>query len=432
MIHMLGKDIIRLHAGWLIDGSGRPPENDVLITIADGRIQRLTGVDTPGSGGIAPVEDLSRCTVMPGLIDSHVHLFMSGTHDLVVRERQLEADFDTVREAITRRLGKCLENGIIAVRDGGDRHGHALAYKQEVLDPRALPVAVSAAGRAWRRGKRYGRLIGRPPDPGRGLSGSIRNSRESVDHVKIVNSGLNSLVRFGRETPPQFSLEEMTAAVAAAKEMGLKTMVHANGRVPVDIAVRAGCDSIEHGFFMGRDNLERMAERQVVWVPTAGTMRAYIDFMQKRVDGSRGGEQPAAGDDILPAAVEGARRNLEHQLEQISAAEGLGVPIAAGTDAGSPGVNHGTFLHEEIGILMEAGLSVQAAVKSATSIGARLLDMAQGGSIEKGAPATFIAVRGTPEAMPQSLGAIDALFIEGRRWSGESRCRITNDRGVHA
>ena len=218
--------------------------------------------------------------------------------------------------------------------------------------------------------------------------------------------------------PPQFSLEEMTAAVATARKMGLTTMVHANGRVPVEIAVKAGCDSIEHGFFMGRDNLSMMADRQTVWVPTAGTMRAYIDFMAQRGNGNRGGAG-RAGESGLLSPVEGARRNLEHQMKQIAVAVGLGVPIAVGTDAGSPGVHHGKYLWEEMGLLMEAGLSVQAAVKSATYVNARLLGLKHGGLLAKGSPATFVAAHGSPAEIPRSLKSIAALFIEGKKWYAE-------------
>ena len=87
--------------------------------------------------------------------------------------------------------------------------------------------------------------------------------------MKIVNSGLNSLKVFGKQTPPQFGAEEMRAAVKTAKSFGLKTMVHANGKLPVKIAVDAGCDSIEHAFFMGAESLYRIAERGAIWVPTA-------------------------------------------------------------------------------------------------------------------------------------------------------------------
>jgi len=400
-------------AGWLIDGSGRPPEKNMALTVEGSEIRGIekaaafTQVD-------GTVLDFSGCTFLPGLIDAHVHLFMSGTYDSAVREGQLkEAGFDSIKGDILRRLKASLDNGIVAIRDGGDRHAHALVYKENHLDRRATPIKVLTAGKAWRRAGRYGKLIGRDPGKGYTLAKAIKGSREKVDHIKIVNSGLNSLTQFGRETLPQFSQEELDAAVTSAKEIGLKTMVHANGVVPVETAVKAGCDSIEHGFFMGRDNLSRMADQETVWVPTAVTMQAYIEYMQSeagkqsRLQNGRGSLNP----------VEGAQRNLEHQLEQMAMARQLGVRVAAGTDAGSPGVDHGKSLRAEIGLLIQAGYSIPEAMKSATRINAQLLGLKGIGCLAVGAAASFVAVAGPPEDIPHSLGNIKGFFINGKQFA---------------
>jgi len=402
-------------AGWVIDGSGKQPRKNVCITVRGGEIHRLDA-DRVDTGTTAGAVDLSNCTVLPGLLDSHVHLFMSGTPDTAVREKQLDADFESVRDNIDRRLKQCLKNGVVAVRDGGDRHAHTLTYCRTLLHRKDLPVRVFAAGKAWRQKGRYGKLIGRPPEKGRSLAQALSDTRETADHVKIVNSGLNSLIRFGKETPPQFSLEEMTAAVAEAKRLGLKTMVHANGRIPVDIAVRSGCDSIEHGFFMGRENLEQMAEHRTVWVPTVYTMQAYWEVMKNsgkqlilgtvnRARNPKGGIDP----------VDGARRNLDHQMEQIRQARKLGVRIGVGTDAGSTGVYHGKSLRKEIGLLLEGGYSVQDAIGSATSVNAKLMGI-EDRLLAAGMPATFVAVKGPPEDIPDSLAKIVSVVVDGIQW----------------
>ena len=402
-------------AGWVIDGSGRPPERNMLMSVEGGKISSLVNMDASFQGDDGVV-DFSDCTFLPGLIDAHVHLFMSGTYDQTIRESQLkEARFDSVRADILRRLRASLDHGIVAIRDGGDGHAHALVYKREHLDHRVTPIKVFTAGRAWRRAGRYGKLIGRDPGRGNTLASAIKESREKRDHVKIVNSGLNSLRQFGKQTPPQFSQEELDAAVASAKALGLKTMVHANGVVPVETAVKAGCDSIEHGFFMGRDNLNRMADQQTVWVPTAVTMQAYIEYMQSEA-GQHSHLQDGKGS-LNP--VEGARRNLEHQLEQMALARQLGVTVAAGTDAGSPGVDHGKSLRQEIDLLIQTGYSIPAAVKSATRISAQLLGLDGAGCLTDGAPATFVVIKGPPEDIPQSLASINALFIDGKKWFGK-------------
>jgi imidazolonepropionase-like amidohydrolase len=215
--------------------------------------------------------------------------------------------------------------------------------------------------------------------------------------VKIVNSGLNSLIDFGKETSSQFSLEDLRNTVLRAHHRGLKVMIHANGRNPISDAVDSGCDSIEHGFFMGRENLKRLAEKQITWVPTAFTMEAYARMLPK---GSRESEV--------------ARKNLDHQLDQIRLAKDFGVRMAVGTDAGSLGVHHGEAVREEIRMLLIAGLGLGEAVQCATSMGAALLGLQhRAGCLMPGSPATFLAVRAEPERLLETLGSPERVYLKG-------------------
>ena len=220
----------------------------------------------------------------------------------------------------------------------------------------------------------------------------------------------------GSGRPPEKNML-MTVAGGEIRSLGKAAMPVPGIEGGVDIAVKAGCDSIEHGFFMGRDNLVQMAEQQIIWVPTAVTMQAYIKYMEHkegRGSGCATRLQPGK-DDLHPA--EGARRNLDHQLEQIAMARQLGVPVAAGTDAGSPGVDHGKSLQEEIGLLIQAGYSISEAVRSATRINARLLGLGNGGRLAVGMPATFVAIKGPPGDLPYSLGKIKSVYINGKQYA---------------
>ena len=387
-----------IRAGWLIDGSGGDVFEDVLLEIKDGIIHDINPYRKDYLNQ-ADVLDLSNCTILPGLVDSHVHLFMSGTDDRSVRDFQLVADYDDLKEVISRHTFQHLSQGVVAVRDGGDHGGHALRYKTENLKKSSSRLILKVAGKAWHRPGRYGRLIGRTPLPGESLAQAIAGEEETIDQIKIVNSGVNSLSSFGRLTAPQFELEELRSAVSAAGGRGLKVMVHANGELPVRIAIESGCHSIEHGFFMGKENLEKMAEKRVVWVPTIYTMKAYAEHMKRqtgRVD---------------PADV--ARRNLEHQLKQLSMARELGVPVALGTDAGSLGVHHGAAVIEELKLFMKIGYSLSDAVKCATLNSAKLLGLKNYGTLEEKKSATFVAVKGGPSSLPASLKEIKALYIRG-------------------
>ena len=150
--------------------------------------------------------------------------------------------------------------------------------------------------------------------------------------------------------------------------------------------------------------LEKMAEKRVVWVPTVYTMKAYAEHM-KRQTGR-----------IDPADV--ARRNLEHQLKQLSMARELGVPVALGTDAGSLGVHHGTAVIEELKLFMEAGYSLSDTVRCATLNSAKLLGLKDYGTLEEKKSATFITVKGGPSSLPASLKEIEAVYIRGKVYEG--------------
>jgi len=309
----------------------------------------------------------------------------------------LEMDYQKARMVISTHLQDVIQCGIAAVRDGGDGHGHTLRYKHENRESFNPAVQLKTAGKAWHQAGRYGKLIGDCPEPGESLSEALAKSMTRPDpvcpdHIKIVNSGLNSLTCFGKETKPQFSMQEMTAVVKFARWMNLPVMVHANGKLPVQIAVESGCSSIEHGFFMGRNNLEKLAERQIVWIPTAITMKAYSEW-------------------LLPASneAETAIRNLEHQIGQMMLARKLGVPIALGTDSGSLGVFHGYSAKEELKLFQEAGFSVSEAIQCATLNGARLLGIPNLGSLQPGKRACFTVIDGPPEQLFANLNSLKGL-----------------------
>ncbi len=396
-----------IRAGSLIDGRGDRIQENIWLRIINGRVDDILNSNSLGihfrkpekrSTECPEILDLSEYTILPGLIDSHLHLFMSGSGDAQIREKQLNSGFEEMKPTIARHLKQLVACGVVAARDGGDYGGYAHRYRSECLESEPFPVYLRTAGKAWRKPGRYGKLIGRPPLPGESLAEAVSRTAAGADHVKIVNSGLNSLSEFGKETPPQFDSTELREGVRAAHDRDLRVMIHCNGTVPAQIAVEAGCDSIEHGFFMGPDNLKRMADRGTVWVPTAVTMKAYSERL------------PPEGTE-----AEIARRNFDHQVEQIRLARELGVAVAVGTDAGSLGVHHGIAVSRELKILMEAGYPVAEAVRCATAISAKLMGLDELGTLQKGKAATWVAANGKPADLPESLASI-RLFISGEEY----------------
>ena len=389
-------------AGWVIDGMGGPVQKNMVIEVKDGTLVSFHK-RKPGNPDQKYDLDFSSGTILPGLVDCHVHLFMSGTNSRKIRQGQLQAPFDSIRHAISLHLRQQLKHGIVAVRDGGDYAGHALRYKNECLGESGLPIMVKSPGKAWRKAGRYGKLIGRPPRNRETLVEAVKRWKDQVDHIKIVNSGLNSLKEFGKETLPQFTKDQLMEVCSMARKAGLPVMVHANGIFPVKLAIEAGCDSIEHGFFMGDENLKLMAEKQVIWVPTAYTMKAYSQYL-----------------DPADREVDIAKKNLDHQLDQIRRAVQYGVPMAVGTDCGSLGVHHGAALMEEIRLLMTS-LNLEKTIQCGTLNGAKLLGLEKDmGSLTTGRPATFVVSKEPPSDLLDKFWRPFRIFIKGRPWIDNS------------
>jgi len=374
-------------AGSLIDGSGHPIRVNVYLLVREGLIVSISG-SVPAID--LPLVDLSDKTLLPGLIDSHVHLSICSQTHGPDRSALFAADYETIAPVIRRHVACHWRHGVVAVRDGGDAGAHVSRFARQHHNDDSPPLSIKSAGRAFYKPGRYGRIVGgQPVDNSRLLDAIVRNM-ELADHIKLINSGINSLTVYGAQTEPQFQPDELRAIVRLARQNKRKVMVHANGVIPVREAVEAGVDSIEHGFFMGRDNLERMAERGVCWVPTAGTMQAFVRL------GREGG------------AV--AARNLESQLEQMAFARKAGVRIALGTDAGSPGVGHGDGVFTELALLLKAGYTMEQAVQCATANSADLCGFPRLGRLQVGSPACFIAVRGTDKDILESPNRLQLFF----------------------
>jgi imidazolonepropionase-like amidohydrolase len=387
--------------GWLIDGSGDPAVENRIVCVVDGRIQQIIENHQPVDPQMEIV-DMSDCTVFPALVDSHVHLVMSGTTELTRRKKQLRSGYDERKHIIAKHVRQHFDCGVLAVRDGGDSKGDTLRYKIETADASGRGVTIASAGRGRNAPGRYGKLIAVPVKENETLTQSAFGATSERDHLKLVNSGLNSLTQFGVETPPQFGQEDLTQVVSTAKKYGQPIMIHANGTIPVELAIQAGCDSIEHGFFMGEENMRRMAENGVTWVPTAITMKAYINYLQNQ------------GRRCDPSFADVSKKNLNHQLLQMSTARQLGVTLALGTDSGSPGVHHGTSVKEELELFIQAGFSVEGAIRCASRNGALLMGLSDRGKIAPGMRADMMAVRASVEKVPDALHQIVGRVVDGR------------------
>ncbi len=382
-----GAPLRRIRAGWLVDGTGGPVLTGALLEV---RGERISAVYPDGAASEKEADlDCSHATILPLLMDAHVHLALSGRVDPAFRKDQLAYDAAGVAQAVGRHLRDQWRCGVSAVRDAGDRLG-------------AVPVAARAHAEtsvtarttcwAWHAPGRYGAMLGRAVPEGMGLSQAVSDHLHDCDHVKIIQSGINSLDRFGHCGPPQFEFSDLTAAVRLAHAAGKPVMAHANGETAVQQAIEAGCDSIEHGYFMGRDNLRRLVDHDCVWVPTAVPMAALVRLTE-----------------LTPAQREVARRTVADQLAQIAFAHAIGVKMGLGTDAGSVGVMHGEAARQELALLVQAGLSIERAVHCATGVNARLLGLADRGTLAPGRRADLLIVPGPPQRLLENPPVMDGL-----------------------
>jgi imidazolonepropionase-like amidohydrolase len=195
-----------------------------------------------------------------------------------------------------------------------------------------------------------------------------------------------------------------------------KKVVAASGERPVREALDAGCDAIEQGYTMGDENLRRMAEADVLWVPSV--LMAWNGLQGSANGGDvmcRFSMRYVAPGKPDPGAEIFWKRMLAQQLSQLRLAKELGVKTAVGTGAGTIGILHGESVTEEIKLFMRAGWSLAEAIRCASVVGADFFTMDDLGPLAVGRKATFLAARGTVQQLPRKLAYLEGVYVEGKR-----------------
>jgi imidazolonepropionase-like amidohydrolase len=383
-----------IHAGRLIDGESSRAVNDMTIRVS-GNV--ITGIERgySSAGPSDSVIDLKNATVLPGLMDMHVHLTgeYSANSNL---DRFVLNEADYAFEA-AKYAKRTLEAGFTVVRNVGDSFNVTVALRKAIAEGDVPgPMIVTAAkGLASTGGhgdatNGWAAHFDADPTPKDGVVNSVEDARRAVrqrykdgaDWIKITaTGGVLSVAKSGQN--PQFTDEELRAIVDTAADYGLRVAAHAHGTEGMRRAVIAGVASIEHGTFMTEDIMDLMIERGTYYVPTilAGNWvaeKATIDgFFPELV-------RPKAAA-IGPVIVETFRK-----------AYARGVPIVFGTDTGVSA--HGDNA-QEFALMVQGGMPEMEAIKAATSVAADFLDIGDThGRIEAGKQADIIAVRGDPLA----------------------------------
>ena len=381
---------IWLRGGVLLDGTSTQPKKNAHVVYHKDQIL-FAGEDLPPAEIIQPGQqmpdlDLAEYTLLPGLVDAHTHMFLEGG-ELGQQERtayQKQTPEELLRLA-RARLEKLLRLGVIGVRDAGDKHGVGLALSRlcESADRPLMPY-VDSPGAAIHRHGRYGGFIGGPME-------GFDSARECVearvkagaDRIKLIATGVINFKKGAVTTEPQLTANEIRELVAAAKSLGKQTLVHASGDDGIENAIEGGVDSVEHGFFVREDQLAKMRDRQIAWVPTFAPVQEQLNHADLF-----GWDERELGN---------LRRILDQHAESLIKAHGMGVQVIAGSDAGSCGVAHGLGLLYELELMEHAGLSAIAVINSATGAGSeRLAFKEKFGQIKPGHRSRFILTRHSP------------------------------------
>jgi len=400
-----------IHAGSLIDGRADDARQTVTITVEGDRITGLAdGYTTPAAGDT--VVDLRSSTVMPGLMDMHVHL--SGEQSAQSYSEGFflnPADFALHSTVYAKRT---LLAGFTTVRDCGASDKLNLALRDAIAKGWVDGPRIYAAGSVGTTGSHVGdatnglntqlqnllapgnTAVADGPD---GLRRVVRQRyKDGVDFIKVSSTGgVLSLAKSGQA--PLYTEDELAAVISTARDYGLKVAAHAHGDEGMRRAIKAGVVSIEHGTFMSDDTIRLMKEHGTYYVPTLSAGKFILE--KAKVPGFL----PAI---VVPKAIAtGAAMTATFQRAQQA-----GVKIAFGTDQGV--APHGDNAREFI-YMVEAGMPPMKAIQSATLEGAKLLEIEKDlGTVEAGKLADLVAVPGDPLADISLMTKVSFVMKAGK------------------
>jgi imidazolonepropionase-like amidohydrolase len=313
-------------------------------------------------------------TLAPGLIDCHVHLCFDGSRDFA-REAQEMSSPAAAAVKCVRNAARTLEHGVTTVRDLGGVDDAAIQVGRAIEGGLIPGPRVLAAGRALTITGGHGHSVG----IAREVDGPVAIRRAVREEIRAGAKAIKVIATGGVLTPgithdfTAFTPEELEAAVDEAHSWGRTIAAHAIGPEGIVRAVRAGVDSIEHGSMLTAEGARLMKERGTVHVPTISAIRGMV-------------EHP---DEVPAYAVDKAVRIAEMARDAFRRSVRAGVPIACGTDAGTPFNPHGNTTHEIVR-MVEWGLTPLRALQAATTNAASLLRVPEIGRVAEGAAADLV------------------------------------------
>ncbi|HNR74066.1 MAG TPA: amidohydrolase family protein [Cyclobacteriaceae bacterium] len=403
-----------IHCGSLIDGKSKTLQSQVTIVVEGNKIVSVDKGFTK-AGKDDKLIDLSKKTVMPGLIDMHVHLESETSKGGQIKRYTFnEADFAFQSTVYAR---KNLMAGFTTVRDCGGS-GVNISLRNAVNAGTVVGPRIFTAGKGVATTGGHGdptngsrRDLMGDPGPKEGVINGPDDARKAVrqrykdgaDFIKITaTGGVLSVAKDG--SGPQFTQEEVNAIVEAAKDYGFHTAAHAHGAEGMKRAVLAGITTIEHGTLMSEEVMDLMIQKGTYHVPTIIAGRSAAEYAK-----IPGYYHPL----VVPKAIEIGSRIQEN----FGKAYKRGVKMAFGTDAGV--FPHGENARE-FGYMVEGGMPAIEALLCAMQVNANILGMGDKiGSIEKGKLADIVAVNEDPTKNIKTMEKVTFVMKDGVVYKNE-------------
>ena len=399
-------DTTVIQAERVIVAPDAPPLGRSTITVTDGRIVSIAEGWQDGADGATLVQ-LPGKTVLPGLIDLHVHLTGDPGGDLW-RDAVEPAEWGVVVGAKNARLTALA--GFTTVREAGSAQQTAFSLRRGTEEGLIAGPRIIAAGPPLAIIGGHGDVTGFLPEineilsSGYSCTGAVecaakvrRASQNGADTIKITATG-GVLSQQGRGLEAHFTDSEMKSIADTAHSLGLKVMAHAHGARGIEAASRAGIDTIEHGTYLDEAAAREMVKNGTVLIPTLMAFKGVTERL---------------GQGIYTPVVEDKIRAVADVAQTfMGKARNWGVPIAFGTDAGvfEHGRNAGEFA-----LMRAQGMTNREALASATTMAARVLEMENEiGRLAPGYSADIIAVDGDPLADVTVLEDVDWVMVRGR------------------
>ena len=370
---------IAIHNARLIDGNGQAIERATVI-VREGRIHAAGPSRTVSIPRGAVRIDGRGHTVLPGLIDCHVHLCLGAEPD-VVRAIEQETPTETLLKS-SQLARQTLEAGVTTVRDVGSRDHSIFALKQAIDKGLTVGPRIVGAGLALCMIGGHARFIGQEVEGVEQVREVVRAQiAAGADVIKVIASG-GVLTPGTSPDQAQMTLEELRAAVDEAARAGRKVAAHAHGSSGMKNAIRAGVHSIEHATLMDEETAGLMTQHSVYMVPTLSALATTAACRR--------------GCGIPDSARDKAKAMTKRHEASFKQAHRRGLLIAMGTDAGTPFNYHGENA-QELERMVAFGMSPMEAILASTSSAARLIGIQDKiGTIERGKTADLLLVNGNP------------------------------------